>query len=68
MKIFISSPMKNLTEEQIRKNREEAIVEIKKDVSEEVYAAVEPDFIAFLDKAMKKEKEISNHDKKTGNR
>ena len=30
MKIFISSPMKNLTEEQIRKNREEAIIEIKK--------------------------------------
>lgn len=33
----------------------EAIIEIKKDVSEEVYAAVEPDFLAFLDKAMKKE-------------
>lgn len=33
----------------------EAVAEIKKDVSEEVYNAVEPDFIAFLDKTMRKE-------------
>lgn len=33
----------------------EAVEEIKKDVSEETYKAVEPDFIAFLDKNMKKE-------------
>ena len=33
----------------------EAVIEIKKDVSEEVYNAVEPDFLAFLDKAMKDE-------------
>ena len=33
----------------------EAVTEIKKDVSEEVYKAVEPDFLEFLDKNMKKE-------------
>ena len=33
----------------------EAVAEIKKDVSEEVYKAVEPDFLDFLDKTMKKE-------------
>ena len=33
----------------------EAVAEIKKDVSEEVYKAVEPDFMEFLDKTMKKE-------------
>lgn len=33
----------------------EAVIEIKKDVSEEVYKAVEPDFLEFLDKTMKKE-------------
>lgn len=33
----------------------EAVAEIKKDVSEEVYKAVEPDFLSFLDKSMKKE-------------
>jgi hypothetical protein len=33
----------------------EAITEIKKDVSEEVYKAVEQDYLEFLDKSMKKE-------------
>ena len=33
----------------------EAVSVIKKDVSEEVFNAVEPDFLAFLDKSMKKE-------------
>lgn len=33
----------------------EAVEVIKQDVSEEVYKAVEPDFLAFLDKNMKKE-------------
>lgn len=33
----------------------EAVEGIKQDVSEEVYKAVEPDFLAFLDKNMKKE-------------
>lgn len=33
----------------------EAVAEIKKDVSEEVYKAVEPDFLEFLEKNMKKE-------------
>ena len=33
----------------------EAVAEIKKDVSEEVYKAVEPDFLDFLEKNMKKE-------------
>lgn len=33
----------------------EAVAEIKKDVSEEVYTAIEPDFMEFLNKNMKKE-------------
>ena len=32
----------------------EAVEEIKKDVSEEIFKAVEPDFLEFLDKAMNK--------------
>lgn len=38
----------------------EAVAEIKKDVTEEVYKAVEPDFLDFLDKNMKKENTTVN--------
>lgn len=38
----------------------EAVTEIKKDVSEEVYKAVEPDYMEFLDKNMKKENTTVN--------
>jgi hypothetical protein len=38
----------------------EAVAEIKKDVSEEVFKAIEPDFLAFLDKTMKKENTTVN--------
>ena len=44
MKIFISSPMKNLTEEQIRKNREEAINEIKKRFGNEKFEIIDSYF------------------------
>ena len=44
MKIFISSPMKNLTEEQIRKNRDEAIIEIKKRFGNEKFEIIDSYF------------------------
>ena len=44
MKIFISSPMKNLTEEQIRKNRDEAINEIKKRFGNEKFEIIDSYF------------------------
>lgn len=44
MKIFISSPMKNLTEEQIHKNREEAISEIKKRFGNEKFEIIDSYF------------------------
>ena len=44
MKIFISSPMKNLTEEQIRKNREDAINEIKKRFGNEKFEIIDSYF------------------------
>ena len=44
MKIFISSPMKNLTEEQIRKNRDDAINEIKKRFGNENFEIIDSYF------------------------